>query len=93
MGKTSLQTQGEPSEKRASRTLAIEPYWAMEEASFAAMKASLEDGIQAGWLDDIKEESTRYEIRNGVAVVSLSGPMSKRFSCWSWLFGSYPPRS
>lgn len=69
------------------KSLAIEPYWAMEEASFAAMKASLEDGIQAGWLDEIEEEAKSYEVQNGVAVVRLSGPVTKRFSFWSWLFG------
>jgi len=62
---------------------------ALEEAAnigMARMRA-LPEGF---WLDDEDEEDDKprdYAVLDGIVTLSLSGPLMKRESFWSWLFG------
>lgn len=61
---------------------------------WACESNALEEAIALGrvraffWDDDDDDEPERpYEVQDGIALISLAGPMTKRRSFWSWFFG------
>jgi signal peptide peptidase SppA len=66
--------------------------WAITESAYTALAERIasynptadELKAYAGLADDGEED---YEVINGVAIIPISGPISRSASFWSWLFG------
>ena len=59
---------------------------------FHDFKASKSLSKNIAFFNEKQKEADLYEIKNGVAVIPITGSLSKRRSFFSWLFGgaSYP---
>lgn len=75
------------------KTIAIRPAWAIEEASARSYIDQLEaygDTVLTrpeSAYGDGEGESRPYEVQRGVAILSLSGPLTKADTCASWWMG------
>ncbi len=75
------------------QTIAIRPAWAIEEASARSYIDQLEafgDTVLTrpeSAYSDGEGESRPYDVQRGVAILSLSGPLTKADTCASWYFG------
>jgi signal peptide peptidase SppA len=76
--------------KISQRLASIGP-WAIEEQAASHYLAQLEqfDGVvpESAWGDDDSAGSNGYRVENGIAVIEMTGPVTKRPTCASWFFG------
>jgi signal peptide peptidase SppA len=76
----------------AASLVVVDPFWAIEPAwweNFLSQRGA-ETAPHAGWFDDddTDESDPPYSIDNGVAILEMSGPMSKRSYWWGSGSGS-----
>ena len=75
-----------------SAALVLAGAWAIEEQYAAAALARMEQAalaeiVQEGWSRSGEEDGPRYEVTDGVARLSLDGPMTKKPTCMAWMLG------